>query len=174
MRGVLLFDILYGILLAIGLSVVDLLARVARPHAAVLGRIPGLAGMHDIDDFPEAELVPGLVVYRYESPLFFANAQDFRHRALAAVDASPTPVAWFVLNTEAIVDVDMAIDAWRRCARPGVRHRVRPGPGQTGALAAAARRRVRRPDRTRPIFPTLPTAWPATGVATWGNGGRSW
>ena len=110
--GVLLFDILYGILLAIGLSVVDLLARVARPHDAILGRIPGLAGMHDIDDYPDAELVRGLVVYRYDSPLFFANAQDFKHRALASIDASPTAVDWFVLNAEANVDVDItAIDA---------------------------------------------------------------
>jgi sulfate permease, SulP family len=64
------------VLLAVGMSVADLLVRVARPHDAVLGRVPGLAGMHDVDDYPTAETISGLVVYRYDAPLFFANADD--------------------------------------------------------------------------------------------------
>jgi high affinity sulfate transporter 1 len=166
--GVLLFDILYGILLAIGLSVVDLLARVARPHDAVLGRIPGLAGMHDINDYPDAEVVPGLVVYRYDSPLFFANAQDFKHRALAAVEASPTPVHWFVLNTEAIVDVDMtAIDALEELRT------TLAGRGIVFALARVKQELLEQLHaagfadqigRDR-IFPTLPTA--LAGYEAW-------
>jgi SulP family sulfate permease len=104
--GVLAFGILYGVLVAVGVSVADMLSRVARPHDAVLGRIPGLAGMHDIDDYPEADLVPGLLVYRYDSPLFFANAENFRRRALAAADATPD-LAWFVLNAEATTEVDI-------------------------------------------------------------------
>jgi len=104
--GVLVFDILYGVLLAIGLSVAEMLHRVARPHDAVQGFVPGLAGMHDIDDYPQATTVPGLLVYRYDSPLFFANAEDFRRRALAAVADQREPVAWFVLNVEANVEVD--------------------------------------------------------------------
>lgn len=116
--GVLAFDVLLGILVAIGLSVLDLLRRVARPHDAVEGTVPGLAGMHDVDDYPEARRIPGLVVYRYDSPLFFANADDFRRRVLAAVDANPDPVAWVVLNTEAIVDVDItATDALEEVRR---------------------------------------------------------
>ncbi len=112
LAGVLAFDILYGILVAISVSLADLLARVARPHDAVLGRVPGLAGMHDIDDYPDARMIPGLVVYRYDSPLFFANAQDFKRRALASLDTSPAPVEWFVLNVEATVEVDItALDA---------------------------------------------------------------
>jgi SulP family sulfate permease len=68
--------------------------------------------MHDIDDYPTARQVPGLVVYRYDSPLFFANAQDFRHRALAALDLAEGPVEWLILNAEANVEVDLtAIDA---------------------------------------------------------------
>ena len=68
--------------------------------------------MHDIDDYPDATTVPGLVVYRYDAPLCFANAENFRHRALAAVDAAPTPVEWFLLNAEANVEVDItAVDA---------------------------------------------------------------
>jgi high affinity sulfate transporter 1 len=115
--GVLAFNILYGVLVAIGLSVADLLVRVARPHDAIQGLVPGLAGMHDIDDYPEAQTIPGLVVYRYDAPLCFANAEDFRRRALAAADQQPQPLRWFVLNVEANVEVDFtaleAMDAIR-------------------------------------------------------------
>ena len=116
--GVVVFNILYGVLLAIGISVADLLLRVARPHDAILGRVEGVGGMHDIDDYPEAHTIPGLVVYRYDAPLFFANAEDFKRRALAAVDQQAEPVAWFILNVEANVEVDItgleALDAVRR------------------------------------------------------------
>ncbi|WP_328999540.1 sulfate permease [Kribbella sp. NBC_00709] len=110
--GVIALDVLYGVLVAIALSVLDVLRRVARPHDGILGYVPGIAGMHDIDDYPNARPVPGLVVYRYDSPLFFANAEDFRRRALAAVDDAATPVHWLLLNTEANVEIDVtAIDA---------------------------------------------------------------
>jgi MFS superfamily sulfate permease-like transporter len=110
--SVLVLDVLLGVVAAIALSVLDLLRRVARPHDAVLGIVPGLAGMHDVDDYPSAQVVPGLMIYRYDSPLFFANAEDFRLRALAAVDEAATPVRWFVLNAEAISEVDItATDA---------------------------------------------------------------
>jgi high affinity sulfate transporter 1 len=110
--GVLLLDVLYGVLLAVALSIIDLVRRVARPHDGVLGYVPGVAGMHDIDDYPDAKLVPGLVVYRYDAPLFFVNAEDFKERALKALDAASGDVEWFLLNAEAIVDIDItAIDA---------------------------------------------------------------
>ena len=109
--SVLVAGVLEGVLVAIGLSVLDLLRRVAQPHDAIEGYVPGLAGMHDVDDYPTAEPVAGLLVYRYDSPLFFANAEDFRRRALAAVEQTGGPVEWFVLNTEAIVEVDItAVD----------------------------------------------------------------
>ncbi|GAA3880313.1 SulP family inorganic anion transporter [Streptomyces lacrimifluminis] len=118
LAGVLALDILYGVIVAVGLSVAELLTRVARPHDAVQGLVPGVAGMHDIDDYPQARTIPGLVVYRYDSPLFFANAEDFRRRALAAVDEQVDPVRWFVLNAEANVEVDItaldAVDELRR------------------------------------------------------------
>jgi sulfate permease, SulP family len=104
--GVLALDILYGVLVAIALSVADLLVRVARPHDAIQGMVPGLAGMHDVDDYPDARTIPGLVVYRYDAPLCFANAEDFRRRALAAAGQSQGPLRWFVLNVEANVEVD--------------------------------------------------------------------
>ena len=65
--AVLVFGVLYGVLVAIGLSILELLRRIARAHDAVLGFVPGGAGMHDVDDYPEAYLVPGLLVYRYDA-----------------------------------------------------------------------------------------------------------
>jgi SulP family sulfate permease len=123
--GVLALDLLYGVLVAVGLSVAEMLSRVARPHDAVEGLVPGVAGMHDVDDYPQARTIPGLLVYRYDSPLFFANAQDFHRRALAALDGQSGAVRWFVLNTEAIVEVDItaldAVDGLRReLARRGI------------------------------------------------------
>lgn len=116
--GVLVFNILYGVLFAVALSVLDLFRRVARPHDAILGQVPGVAGLHDIDDYPDAVTVPGLVIYRYDAPLCFANAEDFRARAMRSVDQSPQPVEWFVLNVEANVEVDItAVDALRELHR---------------------------------------------------------
>ncbi len=110
--GTVLFGVLVGVGVAIALSLVEILYRIARPHEGVLGRVPGLAGMHDVDDYPDAETLPGLVVYRYDAPLFFANVDDMRRRALLVVDqenaAFPEqPVRWFVLNVEANVEVDI-------------------------------------------------------------------
>ncbi len=113
--GVLVFGVLAGILIAVGLSVADLFVRIARPPASVLGIVPGVAGLHDIDDYPNARQVPGLLVFRYDAPLCFANAEDFRIRALDAVDAQEAPIDWFLLNAEAIVELDItSADAFRR------------------------------------------------------------
>jgi SulP family sulfate permease len=109
--AVLALGALQGVLVAVALSVLDLLYRVTRPHDGILGYVPGVAGMHDIDDYADAKPVPGLVVYRYDSPLFFANAQDFTRRALASIDSAPTPTRWFLLNAEANIAVDLtAVD----------------------------------------------------------------
>ena len=155
------FDILYGVLIAIGLSVADLLVRVARPHDAVQGFVPGLAGMHDVDDYPDARTIPGLVVYRYDAPLFFANAEDFRRRALAAADRPPGPLRWFVLNVEANVEVDFtALEAM-----DAIRVEI-TGRGAVFALARVKQDLLARlqafglADKigTELLFPTLPTA----------------
>ncbi|MEA5571172.1 solute carrier family 26 protein [Calothrix sp. UHCC 0171] len=109
--GVLFTDILVGVGIAVGLSVIDLFARVARPHDAVLGEVPGLPGLHDIEDWEGGKTFPGLVIYRYDAPLCFANVENFKRRALEAIESETTPVEWFVLNTEAIAEVDItAID----------------------------------------------------------------
>ncbi|MEW1951861.1 SulP family inorganic anion transporter [Terrabacter sp. NPDC080008] len=112
--AVLLLGVLPGIGVAVGLSLLDLLRRIVHPHDGVLGYVPGVAGMHDIDDHPNAVQVPGLVVYRYDSPLFFANADDFVKRAVAVVDKAEAheAVEWFLLNAEANTEVDLtAADA---------------------------------------------------------------
>ncbi len=112
MAGVLLTDLLSGVALAVALSVIDLFARLMRPHDAVMGVVPNLAGLHDVSDWPGATTIPGLLLYRYDAPLCFANAEHFLRRALAAVDAQPPPLQWFVLNAEAIVEIDItAADA---------------------------------------------------------------
>ncbi|MEU3520216.1 sulfate permease [Streptomyces sp. NPDC006654] len=161
LAGVLTLDILYGVLVAVGLSVAELLTRVARPHDAVEGLVPGLAGMHDIDDYPAARTIPGLLVYRYDSPLFFANAENFRRRALAAVDEQTDAVRWFVLNTEANVEVDItaldAVDELRRelTARDVVFALARVKQELLDDFRAYGLADAVGPDR---IFPTLPTA----------------
>ncbi|WNO70264.1 sulfate permease [Streptomyces sp. AM8-1-1] len=161
LAGVLTLDILYGVLVAVGLSVAELLSRVARPHDAVEGLVPGVAGMHDVDDYPQARTVPGLLVYRYDSPLFFANAEDFRSRALAAVSDHAGRVNWFVLNTEANVEVDItALDSVNALRRELTRR---------GVVFAMARVKQDLRDQLDAyglsesvgpelIFPTLPTA----------------
>ncbi len=159
--GVLVFDVLAGILFAVGLSVAELFARVARPPASVLGRVPGLAGLHDITDYPDAQTFPGLVVFRYDAPLCFANASDFRSRALAAVEAEDSPVEWFLLNAEAIVELDMtavealellAADFGRRgivFAMARVKQDLRAQLRRSGLLKVI--------DESK-IYPTLPVA----------------
>ena len=159
--AVLVAGVMWGVLIAVGLSVLDLLRRVAHPHDAVLGLVPGLAGMHDIDDYPDAEEVPGLLVYRYDSPLFFANAEDFRTRALAAVDDAAWPVEWLLLNVEANVEVDItAVDALES---------LRGALAERGVVLAIARIKQDLRESLAPsgildrigedhLFPTLPTA----------------
>ena len=123
--AVVVLDVLYGILVAIGLSILDLLRRVARPHDGILGRAPGVAGMHDIADYPDARPVEGLVVYRYDSPLFFANVEDFKRRALASIDAADPRAEWFLLNAEANVQVDItALDALEELRQELTRRRI--------------------------------------------------
>ena len=133
-------------LVAIALSVADLLVRVGRPHDAVQGFVPGLAGMHDVDDYPDARTIPGLVVYRDDAPLCFANAEDFRG---APWLPRTGPLRRVVLNVEANVEVDFtaleALDAVRvDITGQGA---VFAGPRQAGPAGPAAGLRPGRQDR---------------------------
>jgi SulP family sulfate permease len=121
--GTVLIGILQGVVLAIALSFLEMLHRLARPHEGVLGRVPGVPGMHDVADYPDARTLPGCMFYRYDAPLFFANIDDLRERVdkLTAMEneAYPdSPVRWFVLNVEANVEIDItAADGLRELAR---------------------------------------------------------
>ncbi len=104
--GVVVFGILIAVAVAIGLSTLAFLWRSWHPYDAVLGRVAGRKGYHDIGRHPEAALVPGLVLYRFDAPLFFANAGVFEEGLLRAVEAAPRPVRRIVVAAEPITDVD--------------------------------------------------------------------
>ena len=105
--GVALLGVIPGIGLGVVAAVIEFLWDGWRPHSAVLGRVDGVKGYHDIARHPEARVVPGLVLFRWDAPLFFANAELFRRRVLDAVAGSPTPVRWLVVGAEPITSVDV-------------------------------------------------------------------
>ena len=113
--GVLTFDILYGVLLAVGLSIAALLSHVARPHDAILGSVAGLPGMHDVDDYPDAAQIPGMLIYRYDSPLIFANAGD---SAVAATRGGPSgPPGQGTTTLATLASCSPSRTSSRTCAR---------------------------------------------------------
>jgi MFS superfamily sulfate permease-like transporter len=93
--------------LAIVIAVLEFLWDGWRPHSAVLGRAEGVKGYHDITRYPNARQIPGLVLFRWDAPLFFANAEFFKERILDAVTKSPTPVRWAVVAAEPVTSVDV-------------------------------------------------------------------
>ena len=105
--GVAVFGAIPGIAFAIVIAVIEFLWDGWRPHSAVLGRVDGLKGYHDITRYPDARRIPGLVLFRWDAPLFFANAEWFHERVLAAVAGSPTPVRWLVVAAEPVTSVDV-------------------------------------------------------------------
>ncbi len=104
--AVALLGVLVGIGVSVGLAVLDFLRRAWRPHDAVLGRAPGVKGYHDVLRYPDARQVPGLVLFRWDAPLFFANAAAFRDRVREVVAAADPPAGWVVVAAEPITDVD--------------------------------------------------------------------
>ncbi|PVZ52386.1 sodium-independent anion transporter [Pseudomonas sp. B1(2018)] len=105
--GVAVFGAIEGIGLAIVIAIIEFLWDAWRPYSAVLGRADGVKGYHDIKRYPDASLIPGLVLFRWDAPLFFANAELFSDRVLDAVAASPTPVRWLVVAAEPVTSVDV-------------------------------------------------------------------
>lgn len=104
--GVIVFDVLVGVLLAVSLSVLVALGRMARPHDAVLGDRPELDGWVEVEAHPGARTEPGLLVYRFDAPLFFLNTERFRARVLDALEANPGLEEWLVLDFEGIGALD--------------------------------------------------------------------
>ena len=105
--GVAVLGAIPGIALAIVFAVIEFLWDAWRPYSAVLGRAEGVKGYHDISRYSDARRIPGLVLFRWDAPLFFANAELFRDRVLDAVATSPTPVRWLVVAAEPVTSVDI-------------------------------------------------------------------
>jgi MFS superfamily sulfate permease-like transporter len=105
--GVAVLGVIPGIGLAIVIAIIEFLWDGWRPHSAVLGRAYGVKGYHDITRYPHARRIPGLVLFRWDAPLFFANAELFKERVLDAAAKSPTPVAWLVVAAEPVTSVDV-------------------------------------------------------------------
>lgn len=104
--AVVALGVIQGIGLAVGLSLLDFVRRAWRPHEAILGRAAGVKGYHDVSRYPDAKQIPGLLLFRWDAPLFFANAEMFRARVIDAVDNAVDRVRWVVIAAEPITDVD--------------------------------------------------------------------
>ena len=105
--GVAVFGVIPGIGIAIIIAVIEFLWDGWRPHYAVLGRVDGVRGYHDIKRYPDARRVPGLVLFRWDAPLFFANAELFHQRVLEAIAQSPTPVQRIIVTAEPVTSIDV-------------------------------------------------------------------
>jgi high affinity sulfate transporter 1 len=105
--GVAVLGAIPGIGLAIIAAVIEFLWDGWRPHSAVLGRVDGVRGYHDVKRYPDARRVPGLVLFRWDAPLFFANAELFNDKVLRAVAESPTPVRRIIIAAEPVTSVDV-------------------------------------------------------------------
>jgi MFS superfamily sulfate permease-like transporter len=170
--GVALLGVLPGIAIAVGLSILNVFRRAWRPYQTTLGRVDGIAGYHDVHSYPDARLLPGLVLYRFDGPLFFANAKTFRDEITALAGSDPPP-RWIVVAAEPITDVDTtAADVLFDLDR------YLEERGQTlvfAELKDPVRRKIDRYGLTREIeprhvFPTVEDAagaWIAESGATW-------
>jgi|APTNR8051073442_1049403.scaffolds.fasta_scaffold16930_1 high affinity sulfate transporter 1 len=105
--GVLILGVLPGVLLAVALSLIWLLYVGSRPYDEVLGRMAGVRGFHNIQDYPEAATVDGLLLYRFDADLVFFNADYFKQRVLEAIDASPVAVEWVVVDASPVNVLDV-------------------------------------------------------------------
>jgi MFS superfamily sulfate permease-like transporter len=105
--AVALFGVIQGIFLAVVLALLIFIWRAWHPYTAVLGRVDGMKGYHDITRHPEARLIPGLVIFRWDAPLFFANAEIFHEHIFRAVANAPLPPKRVLVAAEPVTDVDI-------------------------------------------------------------------
>jgi high affinity sulfate transporter 1 len=106
MIGVLMLGILQGLVLAVFLSLLGLLAAAKNPHSAVLGKAPDEKAYHSLENYPEGITYPGLIIYRFDDQLFFANAPNFQEHIRELVGADPS-VRWVLVDSEAMNDIDI-------------------------------------------------------------------
>jgi high affinity sulfate transporter 1 len=104
--GVALVGVIEGVFFAVALSLLAFVRRAWAPHDAILGRADGVKGYHDLTYYPDARQIPGLLLYRFDAPLFFANADAFRDRIRRRIEEASEPVRWVVIAAEPITDVD--------------------------------------------------------------------
>ena len=170
--GVMIFDVLTGVLIAVALSILVALGKLARPHDAVLGEGIGLDGWVDAEAYEGSTTLEGLLVYRFDAPLFFANVGWFRQRLRRAMDRNPGDERWVVIDFEGIGSVDAtAVEGLCELVdelheegvvigtAAGQRHRRRP----TAAWRRdRADRRRERPRHHQPSRPRLSRRGPAT------------
>jgi MFS superfamily sulfate permease-like transporter len=170
--GVALLGVLPGIAIAVGLSILNVFRRAWRPYQTTLGHPDGVAGYHDVRSYPEAHRLPGLVLFRFDAPLFFANAKAFRDEITRLSRTEPVP-QWVVVAAEPITDVDTtAADVLYDLDR------LLDSRGQTlvfAELKDPVRRKLERYGLTREIeprqfFPTVESAVDAFRAQT----GESW
>jgi high affinity sulfate transporter 1 len=105
--GVAVFGVIPGIGIAIVIAIIEFLWDAWRPHFAVLGRVDGVRGYHDVTRYPAARRIPGLVLFRWDAPLFFANAELFHQRVVDAIAESPTPVRRIIVTAEPVTSIDV-------------------------------------------------------------------
>ena len=173
--GVAVLGVLWGVGIAIALSLLNFIRRAWRPHDAVLGRVDNLKGYHDTERYPDARRIPGLVLYRFDAPLFFANADYFRERVRALARAGD--VRWIVVAAEPITDIDATAGETLRALNDELEptassSRLRSSRTRcaTGCAATASR------PRSAVIGSSPPSAWPSpptfTRPASTGSTGR--
>ena len=104
--GVAFVGVIAGIFAAVVIALAAFFWRAWRPHSAILGRVEEMKGYHDITRYPDARRLDGLVLFRWDAPLFFANAEAFREAVERAVDMAPTATRWVVVAAEPITDID--------------------------------------------------------------------
>ena len=152
--GVAFVGVIEGIVITIALAMLVLVWNAWHPHSAVLVRVDGRKGYHDVKRHPEGRPVPGLEIFRWDAQLFFANAEIFRYRVLQVVQNSPTPPTWLIVAADAITDVDItAADVLNPCTANCSRDWVWTSPRDEGAgQGPAGALRTDGLDRGRPLF----------------------
>jgi sulfate permease, SulP family len=163
MLGVLVLGVLPGVVLAVVLALFWLLAIDMHPKDAVLGRLPELQGYHSVADYPRAEIVPGLLLYRFSANLVFFNIDYFCERVRAAIRRAATPVVWVIVDLSPVSFVDATavqrFDELREeLAAQGVTLGITRVKRQLGSMFEARWLEQRRSAAATLTFPTLRSA----------------
>jgi SulP family sulfate permease len=159
--AVMVFDVLIGVLVAVGLSLLVALGRIATPHDAILGAGQDLDGWVDAETHPGARTLPGLLVYRFDAPLFFANANRYRERLELLVEENPGEEEWLVLDFEGVGEadttaVDMLVELLDEHEREG--RVIGIARANDRVLRRLGRAGLIQPDGPAVVFPTINAA----------------